>query len=119
MTKSALSKEVYKDVKRYNRKQMENFFIDIYLSGFKEGATSVNSTAQGVDRKAVEKEVRELLRKEFGIGDKRYKRADIETKIMKIIDKNTYKIKVEDADVVIDDEENKNKYDIVIPFSGI
>ena len=60
--KYMINRTKYKDIKRYDHKQMEDFLTDVYKNGYADGKESVT----GVELQDVEKA---LQNKEIGFGD--------------------------------------------------
>lgn len=65
MDKKLLNRKLYKQIKRMDRQEMEEYLKDVYTEGFKDGAES----AEGADFKI---KLVEILNKTKGIGPKTF-----------------------------------------------
>lgn len=61
--RTILNRKQYKDVKRFDREQMESYLINLYMEGYEDGRKSV----PGVDIT----EIRGIISSIKGIGEKR------------------------------------------------
>lgn len=91
--------KMYQAIKKFTFQQMVSFLTTIYTEGYKTAVKEVNQTINVIDENKLEKEIRELIRKEYGIGKKRYTRADMEKKILDIVAACTSKAEISDVDV--------------------
>lgn len=65
--KQLLNRKLYKDIKKYDRQEMETFLLNIYAEGFKDGCEKGANSVQQVDFKM---ELVQLLEGIKGIGEK-------------------------------------------------
>lgn len=63
MEENILNRKVYKDIKKYDRQEMERFLRTIYSEGFRDGTNVVNDTDFKIKLIGV-------LNKTKGIGEK-------------------------------------------------
>lgn len=49
MEKQLINRKTYKDIKKYDRQEMENFLRIIYTKGFKDGASSGNQADRKIE----------------------------------------------------------------------
>jgi hypothetical protein len=89
----------YQAIKKFTFPQMVNFLTTLYTEGYKTATKDINKTVNVIDESKLEKGIKELIRKEFGIGEKRYRNADIEKKILDIIAACTSEAKIFEVDV--------------------
>lgn len=78
--KQLLNRKMYKDIKRYDREQMELFAKNLYMEGLKDGAKSVEVEVE-IDIDSIVNRIKEMLRVRLGIGNIRFNRANIEQDI--------------------------------------
>lgn len=67
MKENLLNRKMYKDIKRYDRQQMENFLKNIYSEGFRDGADAG-------DKADFRIRLSEVLNKTKGVGEILYDR---------------------------------------------
>lgn len=74
MEKQLLNRKTYKEIKKYDRREMEEFLGDIYSSGFKDGANSgskadtkieVVQFLEGLEIKGIGEKTKEKIIKEY------------------------------------------------------
>jgi diketogulonate reductase-like aldo/keto reductase len=83
---------------------MQNFLIDIYTIGYKSAVEQINPSIKSIDESAVERAIKELIRKEFGIGEKRYSAAGMEQKIKEALDGSFEDLDVAEISVKLDEK---------------
>lgn len=67
MKENSLNRKMYKDIKKYDRQQMENFLKNIYSEGFRDGAEVGDKTDFRI-------RLSEVLNKTKGVGITLYDR---------------------------------------------
>lgn len=67
MEKQILNRKVYKDIKKYDRQQMESFTRSIYETGFTDGYKEGAKTSQEIDLKT---KIVQVMQRTKGVGDK-------------------------------------------------
>lgn len=91
----------YQAIKKFTFQQMVNFVTTLYIEGYKTATRDLSKTVNVIDEHKLEQDIKELIRKEYGIGKKRYIRADMETKILNIVSACTSEANIAALDVKI------------------
>jgi hypothetical protein len=94
----------YRALKKYTFEQMVDFITTLYIEGYKTATKDIAKTIKTIDENKLEKEIKELMRKEFGIGEKRYSNADMERKFLEAITACTSESEVSEVEVSLTDK---------------
>lgn len=89
----------YQSIKKFSYEQMQNFLMDIYLQGHQNAMTEVQKSLKPIDIDKAEIEIREVLRREFQIGKKRYETANMKLQITDILKKHTKNLDIVEIEV--------------------
>ena len=108
-----LPNQVYRKIRRMKKQDLEHWLKDIYVSFSRETFVEISKDPDKyleyntkTDNSGVISEIKELMRKHYSIGDKRYKDNDIQSQLENLMSYGTVKIEWSlDKYEVTDDEE--------------
>lgn len=103
--KKIIDRIVFQKIKKYTYDQMQEFLLSIYSSGHQAATKELGDVVIDMNKEQIVKDIKEFIRKEYGIGEKRAQSHHADDAILTILENNSRKLDIVSVEVSLKDEE--------------